>query len=177
MKKALILVFIAFAFSTAAYGQGTPMPPVYLAADNMTTISQVTDVTSKDEYFLHLKALIESHKVKHLTNQYKYNGAAKLNSPDLSYMASNGQIAMMAIAKERGILASKYKAQFGNVCTTPDETNGVLTEAVVVDHLKCRFGLTEMKNSTPTNVVTKGRFAMLLNQALNLWMRNLDGLK
>jgi hypothetical protein len=90
-------------------------------------------------------------------------------------MSSNGQIAMMAIAKERGILASKYKAQFGNACTTP--TDGTLTEAVVVDHLKCRFGLTEMKNSTPTNVVTKGRFVMLLNQSLNLWIRKLDGLK
>ncbi|MBK7933646.1 MAG: hypothetical protein WBO68_08005 [Pyrinomonadaceae bacterium] len=185
MRKNLLLLFIALSFSTFAYGQGTPKPtptpapkpPVYIAADNVTTVAQVTDVTSKDEYYIHLKALIESHKVKNLTYQYEYNGAANLNSPDLGYMASNGQIAMMAVAKERGMLASKYKALFGKSCSTPLGKNGVLAEAEVLEELKCRFGLTEMKNSTPTNVVTKGRFAMLLNQALNLWIRKLDALK
>jgi len=92
-------------------------------------------------------------------------------------MPSNGQIAMMSVAKERGMLASKYKALFGTGCSTPTGKNGVLTEAEVLEDLKCRFGLTEMKNSTPTNIVTKGRFAMLLNQALNLWIRKLDALR
>ncbi|MBK8303965.1 MAG: hypothetical protein IPK98_11405 [Chloracidobacterium sp.] len=185
MRNNLLLVLTTLAFSTFVYGQGSPKPtptpvpkpPVYIPADNVTTISQVTDVTSKDEYYIHLKALIESHKVKYLTSQYKYNGAANLNSPDLGYMASNGQIAMMSVAKERGMLASKYKALFGKVCSTPTGKNGVLTEAEVLEDLKCRFGLTEMKNSTPTNIVTKGRFAMLLNQALNLWIRKLDALR
>lgn len=182
MRKNLLLLFITLALSTFVSGQGAPKPtstplsnpPVYLAADNVTAISQVTDVTSKDEYYIHLKALIESHKVKYLTNQFKYNGAAKLDSADLSYLASNGQIAMMAIAKDRGITESRYKAQFGRTCSTPVGKNGVLSELEVVDHLKCLFALTEMKNNTPTNIVTKGRFAMLLNQALNLWIRKID---
>ncbi len=181
------ILFITFVFSSSALSQvpatspaptGTPAmkPPVYIAADNVTSISQVTDVTSKDEYFIHLKALIESHKVKHLTNQYKFNGTANLNSADLSYMASNVQIAMLSVAKERGFTAAKYKAMFGQSCSTPTGKNGVLTEAEVLTELKCRFALTEMKNNTPTNTVTKGRFAMLLNQALNLWIRKIDAL-
>lgn len=172
-------------FSLAAFGQGTPKPtptpavkpPIYIAPDNVTTISQVTDVTSKDEYYLHLKALIESHKVKFLTNQYKYKGTNKLTSADLSYISSNGQVAAMSIANQRGIKPEVYKALFGKSCVTPTGKDGSLTEAEVLDHLKCRFALTELKNSTPTNVVTKGRFAMLLNQGLNLWIRKLDALK
>ncbi len=185
MKPNFLLILVSITFSIIANGQGIqpitgsqpPPTPKYFAADDLTMISQVTDVTSKDEYYIHLKALIESHKVKYLTNQFKYNGTAFLGTGELSYMASNGQIAMMAIAKDRGMLASKYKAQFGRSCSTPAETNGKLTEAVIVDHLKCRFALLEMKNSTPTNIVTKGRFAMLLNQALNLWIRKIDALK
>lgn len=185
MKGNLLLVLALLTFSTCVFGQSSPKPtptPLkqsteYILVDVVTTINQVTDVTSKDEYYLHLKALIESHKVKYLTHQYKYKGTENLNSADLSYISSNGQIAAMAVAKERGILASKYKAQFGPSCATPSEANGTLTEAVVVDHLKCRFAVTEMKNNTPNNIVTKGRFAMLLNQALNLWIRKLDALK
>jgi len=177
MKLNLLLVLVALAFSVAASGQGTSKPPVYGAANNVTTIAQVIDVTSKDEYYIHLKALIESHKVQNLTDQYKYNGAAILNSPDLSYLSSNGQVAMMEVARRRGMEPTAYKAMFGKVCPTPTGKNGILTEAEVVEHLKCRFALVEMKNNTPTNTVTRGRFAMLLNQALNLWMRKLDALK
>lgn len=185
MRRLLLLSFTTLSFSTVFYGQGTAKttptptikPPIYITPDNVTTIAQVTDVTSKDEYYIHLKALIESHKVKFLTNQYKYNGSIKLTSADLSYISSNGQVAAMAIANGRGIRPEVYKAQFGKSCATPSETNGTLTEAVVLDHLKCRFALTEMKNSTPNNTVTKGRFAMLMNQALNLWIRKIDALK
>ena len=52
-----------------------------------------------------------------------------------------------------------------------------LPEGVELLDFDCRFGLTEMKNSTPTNIVTKGRFAMLLNLALNLWIRKLYALR
>lgn len=177
MKRTLFFTIISLAFVTTLFGQSAQKPPVYIAPDDVRSISQVVDVTSKDDYFLHLKALIESHKVKNLTNQYKYNGSGILRSADLSYVSSNGQIAMMAVAKDRGILASKYKAEFGQSCETSAEKNGSLTELEVVDHLKCRFALTEMKNSTPNNSVTKSRFAMLLNQALNLWIRKLEALK
>lgn len=185
MKQNLLLVLVSLTFSIVANGQGIqpvtgdppPTTPMYFATENLTMISQVIDVTTKDKYYIHLKALIESHKVKHLTNQYKYNGDAMLNSAELSYTASNGQIAMMAVAKDRGIPTTEYKTLFGPSCSTPLETNGNLTESVVVDHLKCRFALAEIKNNTPTNVVTKGRFAMLLNQALNLWIRKLDAIK
>lgn len=185
MKRNLLLILAIFVFSIGIFGQGSPKPtptpltkpPVYIMPDVLTSISQVKDVTSKDEYFIHLKALIESHKVKNLTTQYKYNGSAKLNSPDLVYMSSNGRIAMLAIAKQRFTLLTQIQAQFGSGCSGPEDNNADLTEAVVVDYLKCQLALAEIKNNTPTNIVTKGRFAMLLNQALNLWIRKVDALK
>jgi hypothetical protein len=144
-----------------------PKPPAYVRPESVASISEVTDVGVKDEFYRDLQSLIERYGMSGLTKDRKFNGAANVSRDDMDLWTANGQIVMMSVANRQGIDPKKYGPLLGKKCGAPYLAS--YTEAQAMNVIQCRFKVPALKTPSPERIATRGRFAMMLNQAMDMW--------
>ncbi len=133
----------------------------------ITSISEVTDVTTMDAHFIALQSLIERYGIGGLTSNKKFNGNMPLAGKDLAMISKS---ARSTVGQLLGVIESteaEKKASFPTTCAI-DLKPVTYTEKVVADYLECSYGRGSLAGKKVTTApLTRSRFAILLDEALS----------
>lgn len=164
-RNGLLVVVLAVVagfvcFPMKAFSQ-VPVP------EALTSISEVTDVTTTDAHFMALQSLIERYGITGMTSNRKFNGSMPLTGKDFAVINKSVRSVFDQLLFVIESTDAEKKAAFPTACAI-DLKRATYTEKVVGDYLECSYGrgsLASLKVTTAT--LTRSRFAILLNEALD----------
>ena len=171
-RKGIIVVVLAVVVGfvwlpTQGFSQVRPGAKPVMTLEIITSISQVTDVTTTDPHFMALQSLIERYGLEGLTINKKFNGSMPLTGKDFAVINKSVRSVVDQLLVYIESTDAEKKAAFPTTCAI-DLKRVTYTEKVVGDYLECSYGrgsLASMKVTTTT--LTRSRFAILLDEALS----------
>jgi tetratricopeptide (TPR) repeat protein len=148
---------------------------ISFAQTSVVSIREVTDVKRTDEFYNDLQSLIERYGFTNLTKDYKFNPNAKLESLDFMKTAVAGKDILKQLALGSGISENKLEAMWGKNCVTKENMSN-MKESNISKWLGCIYGVGNIDAAAKDEVITRGRFAVYLNSAMDLAVQKLDTL-
>lgn len=162
---------------TQGFSQVRPKATPSATPEMITSISEVTDVTTTDAHFMALQSLIERYGVTGMTSNKKFNGKMPLAGRDFAVINKSVRSVVGELLGNIESTDAEKKAAFPTACAI-DLKRATYTEKIVGDYLECSYGrgsLASLKVTTAT--LTRSRFAIFLSEALeaaNYKMADMD---
>ena len=167
MKKFGLLTIILLVLTLTGFARPSD--------DIVTSISQVKDVKPADEFYGDLQSLIERYGIRNLTRDYKFNPNGQLESVDYIKLAIQGKDVLKELAVGSGVPESKLQTVWGKNCVTR-ENMFVMKETVISKWLGCMYGVGDISTEAKDVMMTRGKFAIYLNTALDRGLEKISGL-
>lgn len=153
----------------------TQTKPVSSPRYFVTSISQIKDVKSSDYFYSDLQSLIERYGIGNLTRDFKFNPAGLLESVEYINMAVAGKKLVQETALRQGIPENEVEALWGKNCVSK-ENMFVMKETVVSKWLGCMYGVGDITADAKDVLVTRGKFAVYLNTAIDRGIKRVGSL-
>lgn len=150
-------------------------PSNSVSNERVVSISQIKDVKPSDSFFRDLQSLIERYGIANLTMNHQFNSSQNLTASDFTVLSNGGLNVLKTIASSSLIPERKFSELFGYGCNLSGVSQNPINSDDSAAALQCLYGLGVLPNSNKNKIITRGEFAVLLNQAIDNGVAKISG--
>lgn len=130
----------------------------------VTSISQISDVKPTDEFYGDLQSLIEKYGISKVTKDKKFNPNNNLTMFEYADFIKQGKEYLKNSAGGFGVKRIDEEKLFNSKCTLPYLE--MIPEKEIAKSLSCNYRIKNFSMSGGDNWVTRGKFAIYFNKAI-----------
>ncbi|MBX7172467.1 MAG: tetratricopeptide repeat protein [Pyrinomonadaceae bacterium] len=134
--------------------------------ESVTSISQIKDVKPTDEFYDDLRSLIERYGISVLTVNYQYNPNLNLTLLEYSKFIQQSKEVLKNAASGFGVKKMDEEKLFNSKCSFSSSFVNSIPETEIAKSLGCIFRIENLALKPTEKIMTRGKFAIFLNYAL-----------
>jgi tetratricopeptide (TPR) repeat protein len=132
----------------------------------VTSISQIKDVKPTDEFYSDLQSLIERYGISALTVNYQYNPNQNLTLLEYTKLINQAKETLKNSASGFSVKKIHEEKLFNSKCSFSGSFVNSIPETEIAKSLGCIFRIEKLSLNPTAKIITRGKFAVFLNQAL-----------
>lgn len=133
--------------------------------ERVTSISQIKDVKPTDEFYDDLRSLVERYGISPLTVNYQYNPNQNLTLLEYTKFIAQAKKILLNATSGFGVKKIDEEKLFNSKCSFANSFVNSISETEVAKSLGCIFRLEKLALNPTSKILTRGKFAIFLNQA------------